>query len=159
MSPTYSVCQDHGYIKGEVYECPKCRKKTEVYSRITGYYRPIQNWNDGKAQEWKERKEYTPQSSVLKKCLMPTEAEEQKAEVCVVRPMLFVQDNCPNCKMAEIMLNKEHIDVEVINAMDHADLSKKFDIKLTPTLIVADGDSYAVYENASNVRKYIETTK
>ena len=159
MSPTYSVCQDHGYIKGEVYECPKCRKKTEVYSRITGYYRPIQNWNDGKAQEWKERKEYTPQSSVLKKCLMPTETEEQKAEVCVVRPMLFVQDNCPNCKMAEIMLNKEHIDVELINAMDHADLSKKFDIKLTPTLIVADGDSYAVYENASNVRKYIETTK
>lgn len=159
MSPTYSVCQDHGYIKGEVYECPKCHKKTEVYSRITGYYRPVQNWNDGKAQEWKERKEYTPANSVLKKCLMPKEVEEQKADMCVVRPMLFVQDNCPNCKMAELMLNKEHVDYEVVNAMEHADLSKKFDVKLTPTLIVADGDSYAVYENASNVRKYIETTK
>ena len=159
MSPTYSVCQEHGYIKGEVYECPKCHKKTEVYSRITGYYRPVQNWNDGKAQEWKERKEYTPASSVLKKCLMPKEVEEQKADMCVVRPMLFVQDNCPNCKMAELMLNKEHVDYEVVNAMEHADLSKKFDVKLTPTLIVADGDSYAVYENASNVRKYIETTK
>ena len=159
MSPTYSVCQEHGYIKGEVYECPKCHKKTEVYSRITGYYRPVQNWNDGKAQEWKERKEYAPASSVLKKCLMPHEAEEHKAELCVVRPMLFVQDNCPNCKMAELMLNKEHVDYEVVNAMEHADLSKKFEIKLTPTLIVADGDSYAVYENASTVRKYIETTK
>ena len=159
MSPTYSVCQEHGYIKGEVYECPKCHKKTEVYSRITGYYRPVQNWNDGKAQEWKERKEYTPASSVLKKCLMPKDVEEQKADMCVVRPMLFVQDNCPNCKMAELMLNKEHVDYEVVNAMEHADLSKKFDVKLTPTLIVADGDSYAVYENASNVRKYIETTK
>lgn len=159
MSPTYSVCQDHGYIKGEVYECPKCHKKTEVYSRITGYYRPVQNWNDGKAQEWKERKEYTPATSVLKKCLMPQETVEQKAEMCVVRPMLFVQDNCPNCKMAELMLNKEHVDYDVVNAMEHADLSKKFDVKLTPTLIVADGDSYAVYENASNVRKYIETTK
>ncbi|MDE7454440.1 MAG: ribonucleoside triphosphate reductase [Clostridia bacterium] len=159
MSPTYSVCPDHGYIKGEAYECPKCHHKTEVYSRITGYYRPVQNWNDGKAQEWKERKEYQPSSSVLKKCLMPQEVEEQKADMCIVRPMLFVQDNCPNCKMAELMLNKEHVDYEVVNAMEHAELSKKFDIKLTPTLIVADGDSYTVYENASNVRKYIETTK
>lgn len=159
MSPTYSVCQDHGYIKGEVYECPKCHKKTEVYSRITGYYRPVQNWNDGKTQEWKERKEYTPSTSVLKKCLMPQEVEEKKADVCVIRPMLFVQDNCPNCKMAELMLNKEHVKYEVVNAVENAELSKKFDVKLTPTLIVADGDGYAVYENASNVRKYIETTK
>ncbi len=159
MSPTYSVCKDHGYIKGEVYECPKCHQKTEVYSRITGYYRPVQNWNDGKMQEWNERKEYKPSSSVLKKCLMTQEVEEQKAEMCVVRPMLFVQDNCPNCKMAELMLNKEHVDFEVVNAMENAELSKTFDVKLTPTLIVADGDSYAVYENASNVRKYIETIK
>ncbi len=159
MSPTYSVCKDHGYIKGEVYECPKCHQKTEVYSRITGYYRPVQNWNDGKMQEWNERKEYKPSGSVLKKCLMAQEVEEQKAEMCVVRPMLFVQDNCPNCKMAELMLNKEHVDFEVVNAMENAELSKTFDVKLTPTLIVADGDSYAVYENASNVRKYIETIK
>ncbi len=159
MSPTYSVCPDHGYIKGEVYECPHCRQKTEVYSRITGYYRPIQNWNDGKMQEWHERKEYTPASSVLKKCLVAQEVEDQKAQICVVKPMLFVQDNCPNCKMAEIMLNKAHMDFEEVNAMEQADLSKKFDVKLTPTLIVANGDSYSVYENASNVRKYIENNK
>lgn len=159
MSPTYSVCPQHGYIKGEVYECPHCHGKTEVYSRITGYYRPVQNWNDGKAQEWKERKEYTPATSVLKKCLVAQEAEEVKAPVCVLKPMLFVQNNCPNCKMAELMLNKAHMEFEEVNAMEQAELSKKFDIKLTPTLIVADGDSYSVYENASNVRKYIETVK
>ena len=159
MSPTYAVCPEHGYIKGEAYECPHCHGKTEVYSRITGYYRPVQNWNDGKAQEWKERKEYTPDTSVLKKCLVAQETEEVKAPVCVLKPMLFVQNNCPNCKMAELMLNKANMEFEEINAMEQADLSKKFDIKLTPTLIVADGDSYSVYENASNVRKYIETVK
>ncbi len=58
MSPTYSVCRDHGYLTGEQKLCPVCGQKTEVYSRITGYYRPVQNWNDGKAQEYKDRKVY-----------------------------------------------------------------------------------------------------
>ena len=58
MSPTYSVCKDHGYLTGEQFTCPICGQKTEVYSRITGYYRPVQNWNDGKAQEYKDRKVY-----------------------------------------------------------------------------------------------------
>ena len=67
ISPTYSICQDHGYIDGEQYTCPYCGKKTEVYSRITGYYRPVQNWNDGKIQEFKDRKEYDIEHSVMKK--------------------------------------------------------------------------------------------
>ena len=50
LSPTYSVCKDHGYISGEQFTCPICGNKTEVYSRITGYYRPVQNWNDGKTR-------------------------------------------------------------------------------------------------------------
>ena len=58
MSPTYSVCRDHGYLTGEQFTCPICGKKTEVYSRITGYSRPVQNWNDGKVQEYKDRKVY-----------------------------------------------------------------------------------------------------
>ncbi len=159
MSPTYSVCADHGYLAGEQYECPHCHKKTEVYSRITGYYRPVQNWNDGKAQEWKERKTYEPERSVQKHCLVSHEQEEQKEQMCLLRPLLFVQENCPNCRMAELMCQKAHLDVEEINAMEHADLSRKFSVKLTPTLVVADGDSYRVYENASNVRKYIESVK
>ena len=159
MSPTYSVCTEHGYISGEVYECPKCHKKTEVYSRITGYYRPVQNWNDGKAQEFKERKTYQPEKSELKKCLFTYGTAEDKTKVCVTKPMLFVQDNCPNCKMAELMMDKAHLSYDAVNAAENAELAKTFKIKLTPTLVVADGDSYQVIENASNVRKYIETHK
>jgi len=58
ISPTYSICPDHGYITGEHYECPHCGKTAEVYSRITGYYRPVQHWNRGKKEEFKHRKEY-----------------------------------------------------------------------------------------------------
>ena len=58
LSPTYSICKEHGYLAGEQYKCPHCGAATEVYSRITGYYRPVQNWNDGKSEEFKERKVY-----------------------------------------------------------------------------------------------------
>ena len=58
LTPTFSICKDHGYISGKHFECPTCGKDTEVYSRITGYYRPIQNWNDGKVEEFKDRQEY-----------------------------------------------------------------------------------------------------
>jgi anaerobic ribonucleoside-triphosphate reductase len=62
LSPTYSVCKEHGYLAGEQTVCPLCGKDTEVYSRITGYYRPIKNWNDGKLQEFKDRREYVVQA-------------------------------------------------------------------------------------------------
>lgn len=58
LSPTYSVCPNHGYLPGEQYGCPYCDAVTEVYSRITGYYRPLANWNDGKREEFNDRKEY-----------------------------------------------------------------------------------------------------
>jgi ribonucleoside-triphosphate reductase len=58
MSPTYSICKNHGYLIGEQHKCPYCGEQTEVYSRITGYYRPVQNWNDGKTQEFKDRRTY-----------------------------------------------------------------------------------------------------
>lgn len=58
MSPTYSICSEHGYLEGEQWKCPICGKETEVYSRITGYYRPVKNWNEGKTQEFTDRKMY-----------------------------------------------------------------------------------------------------
>ena len=67
LSPTYSVCKNHGYLAGEVHECPLCHEETEVYSRITGYYRPVKNWNDGKSQEFKDRVLYDLGSSKLVK--------------------------------------------------------------------------------------------
>ena len=67
MSPTYSVCRKHGYLTGEQYRCPHCGEVTEVYSRITGYYRPVQNWNAGKTQEFKDRRLYDIPHSKLKR--------------------------------------------------------------------------------------------
>jgi len=58
FSPTFSICATHGYLKGEHFICPKCEKQAEVYSRIVGYYRPVQNWNVGKKSEYAERKEF-----------------------------------------------------------------------------------------------------
>jgi len=58
ITPTFSVCQNHGYIPGEAPQCPQCGSKTEVYSRIVGYLRPVGTWNDGKQQEFKERTPY-----------------------------------------------------------------------------------------------------
>ncbi|HAW50155.1 TPA: ribonucleoside triphosphate reductase [bacterium] len=64
ITPTFSICPIHGYIKGEHFTCPKssgdglCNTKCEVYSRVAGYYRPVQQWNDGKQEEFSERKEY-----------------------------------------------------------------------------------------------------
>ena len=59
ITPTFSVCRNHGYIRGEVHECPDCGEKTEVYTRIVGYLRPVSTWNDGKRQEFRERTPYT----------------------------------------------------------------------------------------------------
>ncbi|MEZ0537722.1 ribonucleoside triphosphate reductase [Caldicellulosiruptoraceae bacterium PP1] len=58
ITPTFSVCPDHGYIAGENFKCPICGKDCEVYSRVVGYYRPVQCWNKGKQEEFKFRKEY-----------------------------------------------------------------------------------------------------
>ena len=163
MSPTYSICPEHGYISGEVYVCPHCEKRTEVYSRITGYYRPVQNWNDGKMQEWKERKVYDPDTSVLvRQGVRQPEEEAEQEQNCGLElptPALFVQEHCPNCKMAEIMLQKLGFKYTEIDAVASAELTKQLGIKLTPTLVVKDGDSFMLVENAANIRKYVETKK
>lgn len=103
LSPTYSVCRNHGYLAGEQYECPVCHEKTEVYSRITGYYRPVQNWNDGKAQEFKQRKTYRVSSSGMSetaKTAGRTEisaaaspAAEDRAEPEISDPAVFAAEN------------------------------------------------------------------
>lgn len=71
LSPTFSICPQHGYLYGEHQICPKCNDlgqivKTEVYSRIVGYLRPVNQWNNGKAQEYKERKLYD--KKIVEKC-------------------------------------------------------------------------------------------
>ncbi len=147
ISPTYSVCADHGYIAGEHFTCPKCGKKSEVYSRITGYYRPVQNWNDGKTQEYKDRQTYDVGSSYEHRHKLHKEAEEivASARDCGTPEInngslsdglyLFTTSTCPNCKAAKEQLNKQGISYQVINAEENADLARKLRIMQAPTLV------------------------
>ncbi len=159
MSPTYSICKDHGYISGEHYSCPECGNVTEVYSRITGYYRPVQNWNDGKSQEFKDRKVYDLSHSHLK---VTSKAGEQIDEVMKSeaqdgpKKLLFTTKTCPNCVMAKAMLEKANIDYEIIDAEEHKDLVEKYGIKQAPTLVVVNEEGVEKLSNASNIKKYTE---
>ena len=160
MSPTYSVCKEHGYITGEQYICPKCGARTEVYSRITGYYRPVQNWNDGKSEEFKMRQTYNIKNSKLRHGIK--DGNEEEAEACgpvATEIMLFGTKTCPNCKMAKMLLEKAGIAYKWVDAEEEVDLTVKFGIKKAPTLIVPAEEGFVVYENASNIKGYIEGNK
>ena len=157
MSPTYSVCTDHGYINGEQYECPVCGKKTEVYSRITGYYRPVQNWNDGKTQEFKERKVYNIKDSKLTVRLKAAEEEMDCSSLSGgERTLLFTTKTCPNCKIAKNMLEKANIAYETIDAEENEALVRKYGVMQAPTLIVASANGVQKLVNASNIKKYAQ---
>ena len=158
MSPTYSVCKDHGYIEGEQYTCPICGQRTEVYSRITGYYRPVQNWNDGKTAEFQDRKTYIPETSVLKSNIISEQEITNVSlhDVCDTI-ILFATKTCPNCKMAKMLLDKAGIEYRVIDAEEDVEMTKKYDVRKAPTLIVPNGESVDVYENASNIKAFIES--
>ena len=157
LSPTYSICCEHGYIDGEIYKCPDCGRTTEVYSRITGYYRPVQNWNDGKTEEFKERKEYVIENSRMKDKTVEVcecETKEASAEAGI---MLFTSPTCPNCKMAKSILDKAGITYTQVDAMSNKELTGKFGIKKAPTLIVSDGTTVVKYENASEIKRFVES--
>lgn len=152
MSPTYSVCKEHGYLKGEQFICPKCGKRTEVYSRITGYYRPVQNWNDGKAEEYRERKTYNIKTSkfdpkvdgtINHDCDCGCEHEHENHEEANNVSMntssefiLFTTPTCPNCKMAEKIFEKKGIKYKTVDATQRQDLVEKYNISTAPTLLV-----------------------
>lgn len=150
LSPTYSVCKNHGYISGEVYKCPKCGLDTEVYSRITGYYRPIRNWNDGKCKEYEMRKEYN-----LKCSHLPKEKKKEKDNMI----MLFGTKTCPNCKMAKTVLEKAKVDYKYVDAEENADLTKKYGVKQAPTLVILKDGEPELVKNLSNIKKYAEEFK
>ena len=161
ISPTYSVCRDHGYINGEEYECPICHQKTEVYSRITGYYRPVQNWNDGKAEEFKNRKTYDLEHSHLTHSLKENGIDDvvlTKETNDIQIPMLFTTSTCPNCKLAKMLLDKANIKYQLINVEDEQGklLALKYDIRKAPTLLIPDGQHYQLYDNASKIKGFIE---
>ncbi|WP_075720967.1 ribonucleoside triphosphate reductase [Roseburia sp. 499] len=156
LSPTYSICKKHGYIVGEHFTCPTCGEKAEVYSRITGYYRPVQNWNDGKLQEYKNRRNYDMERSSLKRVpanIVTISKDEVKVEQQESIKYLFTTKTCPNCAIAKEMLSKEQY--VLIDAEENAELAQKYGVMQAPTLVVISGDKTQKYVNASNIQKYV----
>ena len=183
LSPTYSVCSEHGYITGEQYTCPICGKATEVYSRITGYYRPVQNFNDGKAQEFKDRRVYDiqmsnkkhPGESIRNVEFAPEKPAEEPAREIEIEPipvseepvtkapekktgevLLFATRTCPNCKMASMFLDRAGIKYEKVYADESPEMTEKYGVRQAPTLIIKDGDDFDKIVNVSNIRKFAE---
>ena len=160
MSPTYSVCVDHGYLTGEQFTCPHCGKAAEVYSRITGYYRPVQNWNAGKTQEYKERRTYEPARSALThkgpRLTGETPADAPSAApVKAQRALLFTTAACPNCRIACQYLDKAGYAYEKLLADEHADLARKYGVKQAPTLVLVDGERFEKVAGAGAIKQYV----
>ena len=175
LSPTYSICESHGYIAGEHFSCPHCGNATEVYSRITGYYRPVRNWNDGKSSEFENRKTYEPEElfSVNRNLLeeagveMPrvgtqtlgraNRVEAPKSNSDAEKVILVTTKTCPNCQAAKNYLNQAGIEYDVILAdeADGAEIAGQYNISAAPTLIVQSGEEAELYSNVSNIRAYI----
>jgi len=175
LSPTYSICESHGYIAGEHFSCPHCGKATEVYSRITGYYRPVRNWNDGKSSEFENRKTYEPEElfSVNRTLLEEAGVDEPrvgtqtlgranrveapKSNSDAEKVILVTTKTCPNCQAAKNYLNQAGIEYDVIFAdeADGAEIAVQYNVSAAPTLIVQSGEEAELYSNVSNIRAYI----
>lgn len=167
MSPTYSICKHHGYLSGEHFTCPECGEKAEVYSRITGYYRPVQNWNEGKSQEYINRKLYKPRSSFhVTNCDAHKEEEEVTTKSCMIIESdenssaskdglyLFTTKTCPNCAMAKTYL--EGVDFKVVDAEENMEITSELGIMQAPTLVEVKDGVIKKYVNASNIKRFAE---
>jgi ribonucleoside-triphosphate reductase len=157
MSPTYSVCKTHGYLPGEQFSCPHCGEKAEVYSRITGYYRPVQNWNEGKAQEYKNRKLYEPENSKEMQIGANKQSNEvmnEEASQILDGLYLFTTKTCPNCRAAKEYLKGSTY--AVVDAEENPDLAREFSIMQAPTLVEVKEGTAKKYVNASNIKRFAE---
>ncbi len=166
ISPTYSICCNHGYIAGEEYTCPDCNNETEVYSRITGYYRPVQNFNDGKAQEFKDRRVYDIANSHFEKAERTVDhahccdCKSEKEEVVVdenAKFILFATKTCPKCKIAAQLLDKKGISYEKLFVEENRDFATALELKQAPTLVIQRGDSYEKIADLPAVKEFIES--
>ena len=171
LSPTYSVCKNHGYLAGEVWTCPKCGETTEVYSRITGYYRPVQNWNDGKRQEYRERVTYSAKKAVNNEPVKKEVSADSGVKASTpVKPavntvaaaegesklILFTTRTCPNCKMAKYFLDKAGMDYTIVLADEDPAEATRLGIRQTPTLVITNGETSDMIVNVSEIRKFTE---
>ena len=149
LSPTYSVCKNHGYLAGEVSKCEDCGETTEIYSRITGYYRPVQNWNDGKTQEYKDRTVYSFSKNTNTNSNGSSELNGSSDHT-----YLFTTKTCPNCNVAKAILENKNIEYTIIDAEENPSLAKKYNIMQAPTLIVEENGKVDSYFNNSKINEY-----
>lgn len=185
MSPTYSVCKTHGYISGEHYLCPHCGDRTEVYSRITGYYRPVQNWNEGKGQEYKNRVNYDVAASRTMPVSEGTEKRAKGREVNGMKEIVPISseivpvsteavetcamhtpDAAGNCMYLfttktcpNCRIAKEFlkdVSYETVDAEEHQDMVEEYGIMQAPTLIVIKNGEVQKYVNASGIKGFVE---
>ena len=182
LSPTYSVCPDHGYISGEAFKCPQCGGRAEVYSRITGYYRPVQNWNDGKSQEYKDRRVYdiagsmkrrfedAPASETVKEAtpapeIIPVSEKSNSdalftfsdsSEKTETKLILFTTRTCPNCRMAKTFLDRAGLVYDVVVADEDVESTRMYGVKQAPTLVAVTGNEVERIVNVSNIRRYTD---
>lgn len=181
LSPVYSVCEEHGYIEGEQKTCPFCGKPTEVYSRITGYYRAVSNWNNGKASEFKERKSYNIGTSFdthnREIDMTPDDSENASIDEIVetddapigridqiqsgARYYLFKTHTCPKCRMLEEMDVLKDYPIQNVFAEDPESeaLINKFGIDSAPTLVVELGDTHQQYVGPSDIIEFVKNDK
>ena len=168
LSPTYSICEDHGYLEGEQAVCPHCGKKTEVYSRITGYYRAVSNWNNGKASEFKERKTYNvvqPSGGECDACNLTTDIPEEKTaaiepeqKASGTKITILTTSVCPKCKMVKAAMDGKGIKYDALLADEDETgraLAVKHDVMSVPVLIVNEGDKETVIKDFSEILKYV----
>ena len=163
MSPTYSVCADHGYLTGEQHVCPICGKEAEVYSRITGYYRPVKNWNDGKTQEFKDRKVYDINHSHLRKAgragsqVTVNSTPAQKADSDEL--LLFTTRTCPNCRQAISLLDKAGIPYRKVVAEESPDLTTRYGVRQAPTLVYEEQGQAVKLTGVGAIKKFADQNR
>lgn len=159
ISPTYSICKNHGYLAGEHFMCPYCHEKAEVYSRITGYYRPVQNWNEGKQQEYKNRTVYTNTAEEHRR-MKPIELVGDKQVNLHINDdlledgmYLFTTKTCPNCKIAKAMLGD--VEYVTVDAEENPELAFEYGVMQAPTLLVMHGGEAVKCVNVSNIKSFV----
>ncbi|NLZ90170.1 MAG: ribonucleoside triphosphate reductase, partial [Clostridiales bacterium] len=138
----------------------QCGRKTEVYSRITGYYRPVQNWNAGKAQEFRERKEY----SVLERQAGPARSAAVMPQELVAAELgdglyLFTSETCPNCRVACQMLDKAGAPYQVLLAAENRELALQYQVKQAPTLVQVVSGKADKYVGVPEIKRCLQALK
>jgi ribonucleoside-triphosphate reductase (formate) len=180
ISPTFSVCPNHGYVSGEHFSCPTCSAETEVYSRIVGYYRSIRNWNAGKREEYGKRKNYRFDGTAETRLPgRPIEAaspavkdpspDKQTGAVAGGFPdssglfwLLFSRSSCPNCPPVRSFVESLTLEGSVVDTdtEEGALAAVKYGVLAAPTAIFLDGSSREIFrgrtatEIAANLRTY-----